>query len=253
MTHSPAAAFEDDFESYSVGSFPAADWLDAGLVDPNPPNPPDPSSVIAVTPGPMGSPTQVLEIVPALAQSQGAYRFIPLANEYHVMADVRVDRFCDGPAGPASDWAMDVGVGQFIPGTDLCCTPTFGIYASSFTQGWRLYVVGAVGAFADIDLGLPVELGRWYTLALDVDAVGGAARSRIFDAAGGGILVDQNDVIPGWTPADGAYDVTYCIDGESGSNNTVSNLAVADNFRYGLQPTAVEPRTWGAIKATFSN
>ena len=251
-TSSDAVGSLDDFEGYAVGGFPSPDWLDVGLANPDPPNPPDPSAVIAVTNDPFGSPTQVLSIVDALAPSQGIYRSINVSPQYTVSADVRVDRFCDVPT-PALDWAMEVAVGKLIPGMDPCCGAQCGIYAESFTQSWHVYVAGTNSGFLiDIDLGLGIDLGRWYRVALDLDAVNGVVHSRISDAASGTVLVDQSDVVKGWTANEGLYDIVDFFDGELTPENTVSNLAVIDNVQFCCETTGVPaeapPSTWVGLR-----
>jgi hypothetical protein len=246
-----AEVFEDDFETYSVGSFPEANWLDVGLAHPDPPNPPDPSAMIVETTGPTGSPTQALQVVPALGTTQGAYRFVSLETDYSVTCNVRVDRFCDGAPFNASDWAMDIAVGQFIPGVDLASIPQVGIYASSRNQQWRLFAYLVTQVEFDIDLGLPVELGRWYTVALDLDAVNGIAHSRISDAASGVLMVDRIDAIAGWTATDGQYDVLSLNERDASGGNIVSNVALVDDLVYGDPTVALLPATWGSVKAAF--
>lgn len=228
----------DDFESYSTGAFPAPDWLDVAEV-PDPPLAPVPSCLVETTTGPDGQPTQAVSTIEFMGAAQGFYRFVPLSKRYIVSADVRVDRFVDRAYSEVSDWTWEVGVGQYVPGEDFCCTPQVGIYGSAFTQGWRLFVVGTGGAYADIDLEVPVDIGRWYHVEMDLDAVTGAVRSRIADAATGEQLCDRLDVIAGWTDADGKFDVVNFFESDYGDDATESNLCVIDNVKaivYGEQP-----------------
>ncbi len=225
-----AGLIGETFEDVAAGNFPPPPWQDVGLVNPEPPNPPDPSVTVEMTTDAFGNATKALTLVEALAQSQGIYRAIPVSPFYSVAADVRVDRFSDNAAFKTSDWAMEVGVGQFLEGIDPAFIPQTAIYASSLTQGWRLYVVGTAKAFANIDLKLPVQIGTWYRVQVDLDAVGGVIRSRIWDVASGAPLLDRADVIEGWTPDDGLYDIANFFDGELTPEATVSNLAVIDNI-----------------------
>lgn len=220
----------DDFESYTIGEFPAPDWLDVAEV-PDPPLAPVLSCVVETTTGPDGQPTQVVSTIEFLGASQGFYRFVPLSTRYIVSADVRVDRFVDRPNNEVSDWTWEVGVGQFVPGEDFCCTPQVGIYGSAFTRGWRLFVVGTNGVYADIDLDVPVDLGRWYHVEMDLDARNGVVRSRISDAATGEQLRDRLDVIDGWTEADGRFDLVNFFEADYGVDATESNLCVIDNVK----------------------
>lgn len=84
-------------------TFPAPEWSDAGLVDPSPHNPPIPSATVEVTNDRLGVPTQVLSIPNALAPSQGIYRSNPVAPNYLVSVDVRIDRFSDSPEAVGAD------------------------------------------------------------------------------------------------------------------------------------------------------
>lgn len=227
----------DDFESGAIGSLPLCPWFDVALIDPTPPNPPSPSASIVSTLGSSGRATQALSIGDAIAPSQGIYALVPVSSVYSVRADVRVDRFSDNPTFSTLDWAMQIGVGKLDGSTDLAFTPQVGIYASAFTQSWRLYAVGnSYISGADIELGVPVEIGVWYRVQVDLAAGTGEARSRIWNAGTGTLLVDQTDVIPLWTPADGIFDRLMLMDGETGGTATISNLAMVDNVEFSSTP-----------------
>jgi hypothetical protein len=237
----PSAAAQsigsDDFEGGAIGSLPLCPWLDVALVDPTPPNPPSPSASVVSTLGPSGRSTQALSTVDAIAPSQGIYALVPVSSVYSVSADVRVDRFSDNPVAPTQDWAMQIGVGKLDGSTDLAFTPQVGIYASAFTQSWRLYAVGnSYLAAADIELGVTVEIGVWYRVQVDLIAATGEARSRVWNAATDTLLVDQTDTIPLWTPADGIFDRLMVMDGEVGGDATISNLATVDNVAFSSAP-----------------
>jgi hypothetical protein len=226
-------AVGDDFESYAIGTFPAAEWLDVGLVNPDPPNPPDPSALIAVTDDPLGDPTQVLATLAALAPSQGIYRSVEVRAEYSVSADVRVDRFSDGAEFSGQNWAMQVGLGKLIAGEDPCCGPQCGIFADSFKQSWRVYVAGTKSGFlTEIELGIGVDIGRWYRVAMDLNATTGEVRSRVTDLATMTLLVDVTNPIKGWGPDEGLYDIVCLMDGELAPESKISNLAVVDNTQF---------------------
>lgn len=219
----------DDFESYNAGEFPGGEWLDAAEI-PEEPLAPIPSVTVEETTGPDGSPTLAISNVEFMGGSQGIYRFVPVSERYIVSADVRIDRLHDGAEGEISDWAFEIGVGQFVEGLDLCCTPQVGPYGSCFTGGWRLFVVGTNGTFADIDLGVPIDLGRWYRVEMDLDATRGVIRTRIEDAATGECLTNRIDIIEGWTPADGMFDIINFFESDAPSDDsTQASLCVLDN------------------------
>jgi hypothetical protein len=231
-----ATPIVEDFEAYARGSFPDCPWLDAGLVDPTPPDPPDPSVTVEGTTNADGRPTQALALVDSIAPSQGIYALIPIGAAYTVSADVRVDRFSDNASNFTSDWPMQVGVGGLIGQTDLAFTPQVGIYASSFSQGWRLFASGAAFAFEDIDLNAPVVLGQWYHLDMTLTAATGAVHCVITEMPSGTVVADQTDVVKGWTPQDGVFDRVVAFDGELTKGTTVSNLAVIDNLTFETTP-----------------
>jgi hypothetical protein len=222
------AAFVDSFESYPIGSFPSPEWLEAG--------PFDNASIILETTDPAGQPTQALAIRDYIAPGQGIRRWIDLEPVYVVRALVRVDAFCDAP--DTEDRAVEIGVGQF-GSAPLVDVPQCGIYASSATHGWRLHVLGTAGAGADVDLELAVDPGRWYLLALDLDAVAGTVRSRILDALTLDLLRDRVETIAGWTVDDGLYDSLLGFDVEIGAQNTTGNAAMIDDVTLGIEHIAV--------------
>lgn len=227
----------DDFESGLLGSLPACPWLDAGLLDSTLPDPPSPSAIIVATTGGSGSPTQALHILEAIAPSQGIYALVPVSSTYTVAADVRIERYSDNAQGPASDWPMEIGVGKLDGTIDLAYTPQVGIYASSQTQGWRLYAVGAsYVSTADVDLELPALVDVWYRVQVDLTVATGAVRSRIWLKATDELVVDRIDTVKGWTPSDGIFDRLMVIDGETSKETTVSNLATVDNVVFEASP-----------------
>jgi hypothetical protein len=132
---------------------------------------------------------------------------------------------------------MEIGVGKLDGTIDLAYTPQVGIYASSLTQGWRLYAVGASYlAAADIDLGVPAELNVWYRVQVDLVAATGEVRSQIWNATTNVLLVDHTDFIPQWTPSDGIFDRLMLIDGETTKATTIANLATVDNVVFSSAP-----------------
>jgi hypothetical protein len=223
----------EDFESQTVGTFPTG-WLDVGAVNPNPPNPPLPSATVVNTTNAFGNPTKALAIKDAVAQSQGIYRNVPLSSLYTSRADVRIDRYggTTNFTTTVSDWPMAVGINKLVGTTDLAFAPAIEVYASTLTQGWRLFV-STPNLNGDIDLGVPALVGKWYTVEVDVDVLAATARSFIKDTLSGTVLVNQFTSLTGlgaWNPAvDGAFDIEGFLDGEL-SDVTVAGLAVVDNI-----------------------
>lgn len=230
-----AAGVSDDFESYAPGSFPAPVWLDAGAFDPLPPVAVLPSVTVAVTTDAFGNPTQAMAVSDQVALLSGIYQLVPVRRFYTLTAQIRIDRFSNGTAGAPADFASQL---TFANARDnFYITPQAGIYASSFTQGWRLFLIGESGTGVDLDLGVPVMLGRWYRLALDLDTLTGSYRARIGDAATAAMLADASGIFPGWVPGvDGLYDAVAFIEGEGSLDSTISNLAFVDNINVTATP-----------------
>jgi hypothetical protein len=233
----PAETFEGD----AVGSFPAG-WSDVALVDPDP-IAPKPSAVVINTNDASGNPTNALAPVPAVGGVQGIYRTITPTNFYSTRADIRVDRFsdfdpnfdptiCGCPPGSEVDFPVGPALMDTSPGTQFHLWPTVQLYPGARSQDWRLFV-GTADAVADTDLGLPVELGKWYGVQLDLDATAATARSRITDLATGATLLDtvtSLSALGPWDPAvDGIFNVESFWDAEI-SAKTTPGLWVIDNI-----------------------
>jgi hypothetical protein len=248
-----SASVSDNFEGYAPGSFPSPTWSDVRNVAI--PNAPVPSAQVVVTTDAFGNTTQALQTLDALSPSQGIYTSIAPASEHDLAGDLRVDRYGTlGPsASPSSDWPAMLGLSQILPGSDVCCfpTPQLGIYASTQTQGWRLYAIDAAGNATDIDLGAAAAAGTWYRVDLDVDELSGSVTSHVVDIASGVSVIDRTDVIPGWTATD--FDAIAFFDGEL-SQPDVAGLGSLDNVSYSAVP---EPGTLalvslGLLAASFA-
>jgi hypothetical protein len=226
----------DDFETVPSSSFPNCPWLDVGLINLERPNPPIPSALVESVVTTRGVHTQALKTIPAIAQTQGAYLLIPVSSVYTVAADVRIDQFSDNSAFETSDWPMQVGVGKLEGDTNLAFTPQVGIYVASRTQGWRFYADGVGEAFADVDLEAVAEIGVWYHVEMEFNAVTGSAHSQITNLVTDTVVVDRTDQIPGWTPQDGVFDRLMLIDGELTPETTIPNIAVVDNVTIETTP-----------------
>jgi hypothetical protein len=237
----------DDFEIYNLGSFPSPLWSDVGAVLPTPPIAPLPSAGVIATTDAFGNPTQALATVGDLAASKGIFTPVPISNTYTLAADVRVDRYSDHPQATTDDWAMQLTFAQ--EGVDnFASTPQAGIYASSMTAGWRLFLIssGTGGPFADIDLGAAANLDTWYRLDLTMDAALGQFHSRVTDVAAGQVLADRTDAIAGWLPEYGQFDSFAFFGGDLSSEDTFGSIGVVDNVNVTTAPVP-EPGTWALL------
>jgi len=221
-----ATGISDNFESYALGTFPSANWNDVGSFDPAPPIAPIPSGTIAATTDAFGNPTKVFATADGLASSGGIYQNVAVSSHYSLRFDTRIDRYSDHPNAPANDWAMQLSFAKLQ--TNFAFTPQVGIYASSLTRGWRLFANSPISL--DTSLGVNADIGRWYGIELDFDAVTGVFHSVITDDASGTVLTDRFDSIPGWAPGDGPFDSVAFFHGEVSAGDTISDLAVVDNI-----------------------
>jgi len=248
-----SASFSDDFESYAPGSFPSPTWIDVRQVAL--PNAPIPSAQVIATSDAFGHPTQALQTIDALSPSQGIFTPIAPADEHELAGDLRVDRYgtLGSGASPNGDWPVQLGLSQVLAGSDLCCfpTPQVGIYASTQTQGWRLYSIDAAGNATDLDLDGAASAGSWYRVDLDVDELTGTVRSHIVDIASGLAVVDRTDVIPGWTPTE--FDAIAFFDGEL-SGGDVAGLGSLDKVDYAAvpEPGTLALASLGLLAASFA-
>lgn len=237
----PATAqVSDDFQSYVLGTLPSPTWYDAGAVLPGYRVPGFPSGYIVNTFDKHGNATQAVATTSDLADSKGIFAYVPISNLYSLFADVRVDQYSNNAYGPASDWAIQLTFGQNGV-SNWAYTPQAGIYASSLTGGWRLYVVTNSVA-QDIDLGIQALTGTWYTVAQSLNVTTGEFHSRIWDGATGTSLLDQYNLIAGWNPADAQFDAFAFIGGELTPEATIGNIALIDNVNI-TAVTTPEPGT----------
>ena len=75
--------------------------------------------------------------------------------------------------------------------------------ASAETHTWHLFAV-TPNVVADIDLGVQVEEGKWYSVETDFDATSGTLHGLITDKVTGAILTDTMAFLH--DPKYGAYD-----------------------------------------------
>jgi hypothetical protein len=150
--------------------------------------------VVIETTGAFGQPTKALATLPNVALSQGIYR---PSEFYMTRTDVRVDQFSDFDTAVAVEapnnpgfllCGSPVGVRECVglaDGRYLCFffdnsidpgdAPAAGLIASAETHTWHLFA-GTVTVVINIDLGVQVEEGKWYSVEADCNASNGLAR-----------------------------------------------------------------------------
>ncbi|MDN5942744.1 MAG: VPLPA-CTERM sorting domain-containing protein [Nitrospira sp.] len=239
-----AAVFPENFQTGTVGAFPSQ-WQDVAvndrLVFPIDPLSPVPSGAVVSTTDAFGNPTKAFSPVEAIATGSGIFSPVPISTSYSVTADIRVDRFSDQSIGDGSDWAMQMGVVDTDAGASFANAPQVGVYASSFSQGWRLF--NSSGGFDDIDLGVPVTLGTWYQVSMELDNATGNTRSIIRDNLTGTTLVDRTDPLTDWAGPVG-FNALAFFDGELTPETTISNRAVVDNISFVPTPVPLPAAAW---------
>jgi hypothetical protein len=241
-----ATGIVDNFESYGLGTFPGPPWLDAGALDPQPPAATLPSAMVVATTDAFGNPTNALAVRDEVSLLSGVYYPVPVSSSYSLAADIRVDRFNNNPTYPATDFAMQLTFAQLS--SNLYTAPQVGIYASTFTETWRLFLIPSDGGIgADIDLGLGITQGLWYRVQLDFDSIAGGWHARIADAGTGTTLVNQTGTFSDWTSASGLFDGVAFIEGEGSPDTTIGNLALVDNINVTATP---EPASTGLLLAS---
>jgi len=254
----------DPIGTFTYSSFPTG-WSDTAQVSPDS-TAPQPSAVVIETTDAFGHPTNALATLPAIADSQGIYRPIEPSDFYMTRADVRVDQFsdvdrsvlvedpnnpgfllCGCPVGTENldDWPMQVGFVNLDGGIDPSLAPAAGILASAETHTWHLFAA-TQDIVADIDLGIQVQEGKWYSVETDFNASNGALHGAVIDATTGLTLADKMVFVtdPKYAFAGGTYDPSVdgvfnaeaYIDGEhtllasTDPSLTRPGLAVIDNI-----------------------
>ena len=214
---------------------------------------PKPSALVVSTIDAFGNPTNALAPVAAIGSNQGIYRAISSSTFYSTRADVRIDRFsdfdpnvdptaCGCPPGSEIDFPVGPALMQSAP-PPFHLFPTVQLYPGARSQDWRLFV-GTANVVTDLDLGLPVTLGKWYGVQLDVDAVAATARSHITDLATGATLLDtvtSLSAFGAWDPAiDGVFNIESFWDGELSAKTTAGLLsrAVSSSIPLSHNPVA---------------
>lgn len=242
-----ATGSTDDFESYTVGNFPSAQWQDAALLFPEPPSFATPSAAVASTTGATGAATQALVLADRVALVSGVYQSVPVSTQYTLAADIRIDRYSNNSLADPSDWAMQLTFAQAT--RTLYTAPQAGIYAASLSQGWRLFLIEDTGPIsADIDLGAVATPGSWYRVAFELDTTLGSYKVQIDDMTAGQNVVSQTGVFAGWTAANGQYDSVAFFSGHDTSNAavTIANQATVDNINVTAVPEPATAWLWAA-------
>jgi len=226
FTGNPETFQQDSIGTFTDSSFPIG-WLDVAQVT-GESTAPQPSAVVIETTDAFGHPTNALATLPNVALSQGIYRPIEPSDFYMTRADVRVDQFsdfdtavavedpnnpgfllCGCPVGfeSALDWPMGVTFAFLDGSIDPADAPAAGLIASAETHTWHLFA-GTANVVANIDLGVQVEEGKWYSVETDFNASNGALHGEVIDATTGLTLVDKLVFVsdPKYAFAGGTYD-----------------------------------------------
>ena len=238
FTGSPETFQHDSIGTFTYSSFPTG-WYDTAQVSLDS-TAPQPSAVVIDTTDAFGHLTKALATLPAISDSQGIYRPIEPSDFYMTRVDVRIDQFsdidpsiivedpdnpgfllCGCPVGTENivDWPMQVGFANIDGTTDPSISPAVGLIASAETHTWHLFA-GTQNVIADIDLGLHVEEGKWYTLETDFEATNGILHGVVTDIVSGAILADtmaflQDPKYGNYDPSvDGVFNTEAYIDGE---------------------------------------
>lgn len=241
-----ASPISDDFEGYALGSFPSPTWTDVGTVQNL--GQALPTARVVATTDAFGNATQALSIRDQAGSSRGIFAPTAPGRFYSLAADIRVDRYATPNASTAttSDWAMQLTFAH-NNGSSFDGTPQAGIYASTLTRGWRLFLIGEQNLGADIDLGVAAAVGQWYRVSLDADALTGSFHTQIFDVLSGTRLLDDTRSIAGWTPTEANWDSIAFFGGDLTASN--ANLAVVDNVNIASSGSIPEPATWALVWA----
>ena len=264
FTGSPETFQRDSIGTFTDSSFPTG-WSDVAQVTPDL-TAPQPSAVVIETTDAFGHPTKALATLPNVALSQGIYRPIEPSDFYMTRADVRVDQFSDidpavaveDPNNPgfllcgcpvgienALDWPMGVTFAYLDGSIDPADAPAAGISRRQRPIPGTSFQATA-NVVANIDLGVQVEEGKWYSVETDFNASNGALHGEVIDATTGLTLADKMVFVtdPKYAFAGGTYDPSVdgvfnteaYIDGEVSLSHTSDptltrpGLAVIDNI-----------------------
>jgi hypothetical protein len=222
----------DDFESYTLGSFPGGVWEDARNYVNGSTHTGDSASVIQTLDA-HGNTTNAVQILDHVGTSGGLVSRVGRADVQRMEVDVRLDQFGDGDV---PSWMSAVGFYQELDGHDLNGMPQAMVWASRNGR-FRLFVHNSDGQATSADtygLGnLSWELDTWYRIAIEADTLNGIFNVQITDLESGDLLRDITRQINGWNPEFGQYNLISMNDGEYGSPpGSIANMATFDNARY---------------------
>ena len=256
-----AATLSDDFEGYALGSFPAAQWLDAARAFSRASAGHHCNASFGHRRGHHqrvrradagaadGRRARCLEGHPCARPA----RFERLARGRHPHAALR--DFDAANAGSASDRTMQLTFAQ-TGIANFANAPRAGLYTRSLTHRWRFFLISSnAGPLDHFDLRAVAALDTWYTVSLNADATTGNFHSVITDALSGTLLVDQTHGHGAWQQQYAADDAIAFVGGETAAadpagpgSTTIAGLAQVDNVKIQAIPMP-EPATW-ALMAT---
>lgn len=225
------AAFIDDFESYTLSTFPSAKWQDFRTLIPGATTP-NPSGRIVSTTGPTGATSKVFRTQRAVGTSQGIYaRFAP-TRFVSISADVRYEFWDNSTNRNGGGWPMAVGFFNATPGFDPNFAPQTMLFADSTNRTWAIYTqTGQAFSTAQFfSLNSTPVLNTWYRLSLSLDTLTGQVNAQVRLSATSALVTSAAFVIPNWEVAAAAYNVGGALDGEYGTNATLGGQASVDNI-----------------------
>lgn len=242
------ADIADNFESYSLGSFPSSRWTDVGTLVPGS-TAPSPSGTIVSTSGPSGT-TRAFQTVQAVSQSQGIVTGISPASIVSISADVRYDRFDNSTNKNGGGWPLALGFFQWSAGNDPNFSPQVTLYSDSTFKNWSLYIQKSADPtnFQFIRLtSLITATNTWYHMSLQVDTANGIITSQVRLASSSTFIVNNTRTITGWNSAFAQYNLGGAIDGEYFTNATIGGQATVDNIMLVPAPGVIALGMVGAL------
>ena len=239
FSHSPLIAQieeTEDFESYTIGSFPAPYWNDVRDIS-IPVTAPNPSATIVETTAWDGSTTKALQFRLGVTTSCGLYRPIDTSQVYHLSADIRIDRWSNSTQAFFTEWAVAVGIFSLRPGWDFNGTPQITFVAQPVAENWVLYALRAdTSPFNYYNLEFDdsqVNLDTWYHVEFTLFDDTGIVHTRVSIKESGAIVHEAMTFIPNWTPeASSNYTYYGFWDGEYNTNASIGNQASIDNIYF---------------------
>jgi len=210
-----AHAIIDDFESYIAGTFPSANWQDAGLVSPINGPAPDPSCIVDKTTDAFGNGTLALHLDSSwVGATSGVWRKEAISAITQLSFDFRIDSFGSGAQQDVTDWAFDAMIAKSQSDIHVGAWNSMQVYASNLSQDFRGYTIDSGNLEEDMPYGLKLETKKWYRVRATFDKTIGSIRSEVWDIAGNMLLLDATMVDPTWTAADGNFDSLSFNQGE---------------------------------------